>query len=85
MTDRAQSSYDGVNYYHLEDWLGQRVKGHFYEPQLQKVKGLPNRFCVAKKRKYKGHGPRQQVLVNWQGVAPDNQTWIPTRDLKQYE
>ena len=43
---------------HLEDWRGQRVKGRFYEPQLQKVKGLPNRWRVAKKLKYKGRGPK---------------------------
>lgn len=30
--DQAPSFYDGVNYYHLEDWLGQQVKGRFYEP-----------------------------------------------------
>ena len=29
------------------------------------------------KLKYKGRGPKRQVLVNWQGVAPDYQTWIP--------
>ena len=85
MTDSARSLYGGVNYYQLEDWVGQRDKGRFYEPQLQKVKGLPNPWRVAKKLKYKGCGPRRQVLVNWQGVASDYQTWIPTRDLKQYE
>ena len=85
VTDRARSLYDGVNYYQLEDWLERRVKGRFYEPQLQKVKGLPNRWRVAQKLEYKGRGPRRQVLVNWQGVAPDYQTWIPVRDLKQYE
>ena len=48
VTDRAHSLYDGVNYYQMEDWLGRQVKGRFYEPQLQKVKGLPNRWRVAK-------------------------------------
>ena len=85
VSDRARSFYDGVNYYHLEDWQGQKVKGRFYEPQLQKVKALPNRWRVAKKLKYKGRGPRRQVLVNWQAVAPDYQTWISTQDLKQCE
>ena len=80
VTDQAQSLYDGVNYYNLEDWLGWRVKGRFYEPQLQKVKGLPNSWRMAKKLKCKGHRPRRQVLVNWQGVAPDYQTWIPNQD-----
>ena len=77
VTDRARS-YDSV--YHLEDWRGQRVKGRFYKTQLQKVKGLPNRWRVAKKLKYKGRGPKRQVLVHWQGVAPDYQTWIPARE-----
>lgn len=85
VSDRGRSLYDGVNYYKLEDWQGQKVKGRFYEPQLQKVKALPNRWRVAKKLKYKGRGPARQVLVNWQGVAPEYQTWISTQDLKQYE
>ena len=84
VTDRVRSLYDGVNYYQLEELLGPRVKGRFYEPQLQKVKGLPNRWRVKKKRKYKRRRLRRQVLVNWQGVAPDYQTWIPTRGLEQY-
>lgn len=71
MTACARFMYDGVNYYHLDDWRGQRVKGRFYQPQLQKVKGLLNRWHMAQKLKYKGPGLRRQVLVNWQGVSPD--------------
>ncbi|XP_078344072.1 uncharacterized protein LOC144629727 [Oculina patagonica] len=85
VVDRKRQVADGVNYYTLEDWQGRKVKGRFYEPQLQKVRGLPNRWRVAKKLKYKGRGPTRQVLVNWQGVAPDYQTWISRKDLKQYE
>lgn len=40
---------------------------------------------MAKKLKYKGCGPTQQVSVNWQDVATEYQTWISTQDLKQYE
>lgn len=85
VVDRKRQVADGVNYYLLEDWEGQRVKGRFYEPQLQTVRALPNRWRVAKKVKYRGRGPARQVLVNWQGVAPAYQTWIPHQDLKQYE
>lgn len=85
MTDRTRSLHDGVDYYQSKDWLGRRVKGRFYEPQLQKVKGLPNRWRMAQKLKYRVRGPRRQVCMNWQGVAPDYQTWIPLGDLKQYE
>ena len=60
MTDRARSLYDCVNYYQLEDLLGRRVKGRFYEPRLQKVKGLPNRWRVANKLKNKGRRPRRR-------------------------
>ena len=73
--DQAQSLHDSVNYYHLEDWLVRQVKDHFYEPRLQKVKGLPDQWHMDKKLKYNGHG---EVLVNGQAVAPDYQTWIPT-------
>ena len=73
--DQAQSLHDSVNYYHLEDWLVRQVKDHFYEPRLQKVKGLPDQWHMDKKLKYNGYG---EVLVNGQAVAPDYQTWIPT-------
>jgi len=85
VTDRARSLYHGVNYYHLEDWLRRRVKGRFYEPQLQKVKDLPSWWHVAKTRKYKGRGATRQILVNCQGVISDYQTRIPTQDLEKYE
>lgn len=68
---------DGVNYYTLEDWQGKRVPGRFYEPQLQKVQGTPNKWKVSEKIKYRGKGDKRQVLVNWQGMTPEFQTWIP--------
>ena len=36
MTDRARSLNDGVNYCHLEDWLGRRVKGRFLRASTAK-------------------------------------------------
>ena len=52
MVDRKQQVVDGVNYYMLEDWQGQRVKGRFHEPQLQKAQVLQNRrWHVVKKLK----------------------------------
>ena len=83
VTDRQRSLYDGVNYYKLDTWKGDKVPGRFYEPQLQKVRALPNEWRVSKKLKYKGRGPTRQVLVNWQGLAPDYQTWIPVKELKK--
>ena len=85
MVDRQRELWDGLNYYTPEDWQGQKVKGRFYKPQLQKMRGLPNRWRMAKKLKYKGRGPTREVSVNWQGAAPDYKTWISHKDLKQYE
>ena len=84
VTNHQRSLYDGVNYYKLDTWKGDKVHGRFYEPQLQKVRGLPNEWRVTKKLKYRGCGPTRQVLVNWQGLAPDYQTWIPVKELKQF-
>lgn len=77
--------YDGLNYYKLEDWKGKEVRGRFYEPHLQKVKGLPNRWRVAKKLKYRGRGANRLVLVNWQGLTKEFKTWIKHKELKEYE
>ena len=89
MVSRKRQLADGVNYYVLEDWKGDRVKGRFYEPQLQKVKGVPNQCRVSEKIKYRGKGEDRKVLVNWQGMTPDFQMWTPvswfqqkTKDLK---
>lgn len=79
---RARQPTDGVNYYTLEDWRGTNVKGRFYEPQLQKVRGLPNRWRVEKVHKRRGKGAKKQVLVSWQGLSPEYQTWILHKDYK---
>ena len=63
MTACARFLYDGVNYYHLDDWRGQSVKGRFYRPQLQKVKGLPNRWHMAQKLKYKEVQIRRAIFA----------------------
>ena len=71
VTDQTRSflfiytMYNSVNYYQLEDWLGQRVKGRFYESQLQKVKGLPNHWHLAKK----------QSTNNTKGADRDDKCW----------
>ena len=58
------SLYDGVNYYKLETWQGQKVPGRFYKLQLQKGQSLPNHWRVNKKLKYRGRGPPRQILMN---------------------
>lgn len=77
---RRRQTVDGVAYYALEDWGGDRVKGRFYEPQLQKVEGLPNRALANEKFKYRGRGADREVQVNWQGLAPDYKTWVPVKN-----
>lgn len=82
VTTRRRQPTDGVNYYLLEDWQGKKVKGRFYEPQLQKVQGLPNHWRVAKVYKRRGKGEKKQVLVSWQGLSPSYQTWITDKEYK---
>ena len=60
-------------------------EGSFLRASTAKGERPGQPLARGQKLKYKGRGPRRQVLVNWQGVAPDYQTWILTRDLKQYE
>ena len=83
--DRQPSLFDGVNYYKLQTWQGNAVAWRFYETQPQKVQPFPNRWRIQQKLKYKGCGPCCQVLVNFQGLAPTYRSWIPTRDIQQYE
>ena len=57
---RKRQVVDGGNYYMLEDWQGQKVKGCFYEPQFQKVRGLPNRWRIAKSSNTRDVDPLEQ-------------------------
>jgi hypothetical protein len=62
----------------LEDWYGERIKGSFYEPELQ-VTQLANQFIVEKVLQTKMIKGVKMALVKWLGYPePD---WVEAANI----
>lgn len=68
--------------YELEDLLGERITGRFYEKELQKVK-LPEFHQVDKIIKTRGKGARKELYVQWKGYPEKFNSWIRANDLQK--
>lgn len=66
--------------YAILDDAGERVKGSFYEPELQKVtdKGV---YAIEKIVRRRG----RQVLVKWAGYSDNFNSWIPRHHVQRYK
>lgn len=62
--------------YHLADLNGERIKGCFYEHELQKTKNI-DVYLVEKIIKRKGN----KVLVKWLGFDESHNSWINASDV----
>lgn len=62
--------------YHLADLKGERIKGGFYEPELQKTK-MTDVYLVEKIIRRKGN----KVLVKWLGFDNEHSSWINANDV----
>ena len=65
--------------YRLKDLNGEKIKGIFYEPQLQKVKP-GDIFPITKVIRHRG----DNALVKWRGWPESFNSWIPVSDLEKY-
>ena len=69
--------------YIVQDLVGEDIVGKFLDIELQLVpKGD---FEVSKIVKHKGAGKAAEVLVQWKGYPETLKTWIPLKELKQYQ
>lgn len=62
--------------YLLEDYLKNKIKGGFYEYEMQKVK-YPNAYLVDKVIKKRGN----QSRVSWLGFDSSHNSWVNTKDI----
>jgi hypothetical protein len=67
--------------YELEDLAGEKLDGHFYALELQKVK-LPETYKINKILGVKGKGPNRQLKVSWVGYPDKFSSWIKASDLQ---
>ena len=66
--------------YELVDTKGEKIKGSFYEQELQKTKQEIYRIeKVLRKRKRNGV---QEVYVKWKGYNSNFNSWIPLTDFR---
>ena len=63
--------------YELVDLAGERTKGKFYEPEIQKVlKPDDDRFDVDRILKTRKRNGKIQYLVSWKGYPSKFNTWV---------
>jgi hypothetical protein len=67
--------------YELEDLAGEKVDGHFYSLELQKV-NLPETYKINKILGVKGKVPNRQLKVSWVGYPDKFSSWIKASDLQ---
>lgn len=74
----------GLNVYELEDWLGENVRGLFYEAELQRVIADPTGvFKVDKVLKTrKRRGEEKEYLIRWLHWPDKFNSWVKTSDMK---
>lgn len=60
----------------LKDYENKKIRGSFYEQEIQKTK-FPETYLVEKIIRKKG----AKVLVKWFGMGPEHNGWIDKKDL----
>ena len=66
--------------YVIDDLGGERVRGTFYEQELQRV-DEPEVFDVEKIVRRRGRGDRREFLVKWLGYPESFNSWVRASDF----
>lgn len=66
--------------YTLVDYNNERIKGEFYENELQKIEKQDDVYQVEYIVKTKGKKPNRQYLVKWLGYPESFNSWIHEKD-----
>ena len=67
--------------YKLKDLNNEEIKGSFYEPELLKANQEIFRIDKVIRRDYK----KNQALVKWKGYNDTFNSWIPIKDLVDFQ
>jgi len=72
--------------YVLQDEHGERLKGTFYEEELQKVVTSAKKvYKIERILEQRKKGQNTQYLVKWEGYPSSFNTWLGARDLRKYK
>ena len=76
---------EAIPVYTLVDWDKERVKGTFYETELQAVNvDSATEYHIEKILKRRVRNRRKEVLVQWLQLPKKYDSWIPEADVKDY-
>jgi len=83
--DKIYDSNDGPLMYRLRDSTGGRIKGRFYQEEIQVVREPTGETAyvierIVARRTRRGHQP--EVLVKWRGYPESANTWEPASAIK---
>ena len=68
----------GVPMYELKSYLNQKIKGKFYENELEKVKIDSNHlFKIEKILRKEKKGRKSGFVVRWAGWGRSHDSWVP--------
>lgn len=67
--------------FELEDLNNEPVKGHFYEPEIQKVCNEKNIYHIEKILGRKTVKGKKFVLVRWMNYGPEFDSWEPIENV----
>lgn len=72
----------GIPIYKIKDFQDERIKGNFYESELQKVsKDVDALWYIEKKIRKRRHNGEIQWLVKFDGWPEKYNQWIPEKDI----
>lgn len=84
ISSRRRTAREGLNVYKVRDFNDEKIKGSFYEAELQ-LYHKPTKWTVEKKLKYKGSKTKgnQEVYVKFQDFPDQFNRWITRKQLAQ--
>ena len=70
--------------YKLKDDSGEQLQGSFYFKELQKV-GEKKVYLISKILNQRKRRGKKEYLIQWYGYPSSFNSWIPARNIQQYE
>ncbi len=71
--------------YKVKDLAGEHISGCFYKEELQNVDNSEYKYLVESIIGHRGTAKNRESLVKWKGWPHKFNTWLPDKDLKNYD
>ncbi len=71
--------------YKVKDLAGEPIEGCFYQEELQNVDNSAYKYLVEKIIGHRGPAKNRESLVKWKGWPNKFNTWLPDKQLSNYD